>query len=183
MPSAAEFDANHASWAVDENIFSNVFLLKYGAFDWFSGGDIQYTGRSTYAWKDIELPVSKVVGKVEAMKACHHSTKNTNSSDLLKALKPSVYIAGVWRDVQPNPATLQRVYAANPSVKVFTTNLTPSNAETLQDYGIDPSAFCATGGHVVIRVLPGGNSYYVYVLDDSDTEYRVLSIHGPFKCE
>ena len=65
VPSAAECDANHEAWDINENIFSNVIHLSYGKFDWFTGGDIQYTGRSTDAWKDIELPISKVMKKVE----------------------------------------------------------------------------------------------------------------------
>ena len=118
--------------------------------------------------------------KVEVMKASHHSTKNTNSTELLGVLKPDVYIAGVWRDVQPNAATLSRVYKANPSVKVFTTNLADSNVATLQSAGVNPANFYTTGGHVVVRVLPGGGSYYVYVLDDTDQEYKVKAIFGPY---
>ena len=36
-------------------------------------------------------------------------------------------------------------------------------------------------GHITLRVLPGGKYFYVYILDDSDFEYRVKSIHGPYK--
>jgi len=39
------------------------------------------------------------------------------------------------------------------------------------------------GGHVVIRVSPGGKEYYVYMLDDSDTTYNVKQIDGPFRCK
>lgn len=183
MPSAAECDANHKAWDINENIFSNVIHLKYGNFDWFSGGDIQYNDRSNYSWKDIEKPISKVMKKVEVMKASHHSTTNTNSADLLGVLKPDVYIAGVWRDVQPNPATLKRVYTANSSVKIFTTNLADTHIATLKSNGVNPDNFCATGGHVVVRVLPGGGSYYVFVLDDSDMSYTVKAVFGPYSCE
>ena len=180
VPSTAECTANHTAWAINENIFSNVFVLRYGSFDFFSGGDIQYSGKSTYSWKDIELPISKVVKKVEGMKACHHSTANTNGADLLGALKPDFYIAGVWRDVQPNPATLQRVFNANSSVRIFASNLAASNVATLNAAGINPANFASTGGHVVVRVLPGGGKYYIYVLDDSDEQYKVKAQYGPF---
>ena len=183
MPSSEECDANHEEWAIGENILSSVIHLKYGLFDWFSGGDIQFTGRSTYSWKDIEYPISLVMDKVEVMKASHHSTKNTNSAELLGVLKPDVYIAGVWRDVQPNPATLKRVYNANKSVKIFTTNLADLNVGTLRSEGIDPDSFCSTGGHVVVRVLPGGGSYYVYVLDDTDFSFTVKAVYGPYNCK
>ena len=104
-------------------------------------------------------------------------------NDLLGVLKPDVFIAGVWRDVQPNPATMKRVFSANPSVKVFTTNLTQNNIATMTSNGVDVSKFVATGGHVVIRVCPGGASYYVFVLDDSDSNYRVAAVYGPFACK
>lgn len=180
VPSTSECVANHAAWSINENIFSNVFMLKYGNFDFFSGGDIQYSGRSSQSWKDIEKPISQVVKKVEGMKASHHSTANTNSAELLGRLKPDFYIAGVWRDVQPNPATLQRVYSANPSVRVFTTNLAQSNVATLKAEGIDPAKFACTGGHVVVRVLPEGKKYYIYVLNDNNQEYRVTAKFGPY---
>ena len=183
VPSTAQCLANIDEWAINENIYSCVFHLSYGKFDWFSGGDIQFTGKSTYSWKDIELPISKVMKKVEAMKASHHSTKNTNSTELLGVLKPDVYVAGVWQDVQPNPATIKRVLAASPSVKIFTTNLAQSNVETLTGEGVNVGKFSATRGHVVLRILPGGEAFYVYVLDDSDLEYRVKAIFGPYLCK
>lgn len=182
VPSAEECLANKDTWDINENIFSCVFTLRYGDFDWFSGGDIQYNGVSTYAWKDIEAPISNVVGKVEAMKACHHSTKSTNSTKLLNALRPDNYIIGVWTKNQPNLATIKRVYAASPGVGIFATNMAESIKTTLKEGGVEPSSFCATSGHIVIRVLPEGGSYYIYVLDDSDFNYRVSSIYGPFIC-
>ena len=183
LPSSEQLMANLETWDPNENIMSCVFTLSYGKFDWFSGGDIQYTGLSTYAWKDIEKPISQVVGKVEAMKACHHSAKSANSANLLAALKPDNFIIGVWTSNQPNPSSLKRVYTANPDVRIFATNMAESIIATLKDNNIDPSSFSSRSGHVVLRVMPGGGSYYIYVLDDSDFEYRVNSIHGPFKCE
>ena len=38
-------------------------------------------------------------------------------------------------------------------------------------------------GHIVIRVLPGGDSFYVYMLDDTDMEYKVKGIYGPYICK
>lgn len=180
VPSAAECAANHSAWSINENIFSNVFMVKYGNFDFFSGGDIQFNGKSLNSWKDIEKPISQVVKKVEGMKASHHSTANTNGADLLGKLKPDFYIAGVWRDVQPNPATLQRVYDANPSTRVFTTNLTQNNVAVLKSAGINPSNFSCTGGHVVVRVLPEGKKYYIFVLNDNNEEYKVSAKFGPY---
>ena len=62
---------------------------------------------------------------------------------------------------------------------MFTTNLhddtykeEPEVRERIRDYR----------GHIVVRVLPGGDSFYVYMLDDTDLECKVRSIYGPYEC-
>lgn len=165
-----------------ENILSSVFVLSYGKFDIFSGGDIQYKAPRTpdynYDYLNIEHPVSRVVGEVDVMKASHHCTSGTNSQELLDVLKPNVVIANTWRDVQPNPETLGRIYKASPEAKVFLTNLAPKNEPVIADY-IDKIA--SKGGHVMIRVAPGGDSYMVYTLDDGGFDYKITGKWGPFK--
>ena len=59
----------------------------------------------------------------------------------------------------------------------FTTNLHPqyiakntTTVDKMTNYN----------GHIVIRVAEGGGSYYVYMLDDTNFEYNVKSIHGPY---
>ena len=50
-------------------------------------------------------------------------------------------------------------------------------------YADDPETLArvkAARGHVVLRVLPGGDSFYVYMLDDTDMEYKVKGIYGPY---
>lgn len=40
----------------------------------------------------------------------------------------------------------------------------------------------AWSGHIVVRVAKNGD-YTVFVLDDTDRNYKVKSIHGPYKSE
>lgn len=176
FPSASEV----AAVGGYENICSNAFHLKYGAFDYFSGGDLSYSGRSTHSWFDIEAPVAAVVPQVEVMKAHHHGTSNCNSSEMLKKLKPQTIMVHVWRDVQPNPATIARMFSANSGCNIFTTNLTENNKGVLGSSVV--SKFKSTGGHIVVRVSPGGQRYYVYVLDDTNENYKVKQIFGPYTC-
>ncbi|MBR0083222.1 MAG: hypothetical protein IJP93_03980, partial [Bacteroidales bacterium] len=42
----------------EENHCTTVFKLSYGKFDFFHGGDAQYDGCSTFAWKDMETAVA-----------------------------------------------------------------------------------------------------------------------------
>jgi beta-lactamase superfamily II metal-dependent hydrolase len=183
MPSSDELMANLETLDPNENIMSCVFTLTYGKFDWFSGGDIQYNDRASIPWKDMDKPVSKVVWQVEAMKANHHCARYTNSTDLLNVLKPDNVIIGIWTDNQPNPDTMKRIFKANSNVGIFATNLADKSVENLQASGIDANSFLARKGHIVLRVLPGGDSYCIYVIDDSDFKYNVTSIHGPYKCK
>jgi beta-lactamase superfamily II metal-dependent hydrolase len=183
MPAADEL----LSWSEDksaalpyENTLSCVMTISYGSFDYFCGGDIQYNGRSSYGYKDIEMPISKVVKKVEVMKASHHGTANTNGKEILAALKPDAIIVPVWRNVQPNPDTVERMYDANSACNIFTTNLTDDNKVLLSKY---LSKFKGTQGHVVVRVHPGGTKYYIYVLGDDDLNRTVKKIYGPYNCK
>ena len=182
FPSVEECLKNKDNYSIGENHLSCVLLMQYGSFDHFTGGDICYNDYSTYSWKHVEKTIATAMRKVEVMKASHHSTNNTNSSELLNVLKPDIYIAGVWRDVQPSPTTLKRVLTANANTKIFTTNLDQSNVTTLKADGIDPATFGCTGGHVVVRVANGGKKYWVLVLDDSNENYRITQKYGPYTC-
>ncbi len=181
IPSKSVLDAGGDAAAYPyENILSCVMDITYGKFNMFAGADIQYTGMSTYPYMDIETPISKVVGPVDVMKACHHGTSNTNSATLLGVLKPKVIVTNVWRDVQPNAATLGRMYAASPTAKIYTTNLATSNQTNISAY---LSSLVSTQGHVVIRVAPGGLKYYIFVLNDNNELYKIKSKNGPYLSE
>jgi len=169
--------------AAPENILSVALHMKYGDFDWYTGGDCQYRGRSTHDYNDIEEPISKVMGHVEGMKADHHATNGTNCPELLAALTPDFAIAGTWKDIHPNPGTVKRFFKANPDIKFITTNFTEGTRELLTADGVDPETFLAKQGHVVVRVAPGGASYTIFILDDRDEKYRVAAIHGPYSCQ
>ena len=185
MPAASETlkHAMESDWNVNENIYSCAIHLSYGMFDWFSGGDVQYAGRSSNSWKDIETPIAQAVNKkMDAMKASHHSTKNTNSPELLAIFKPDVVLAGIWQSVQPNPATVKNFTTASPKVKFFVTGITDANLSTLAGEGINSDFFQSLGGHVVIRVDPYGVRYWIFVLDDTDQEYRISKKFGPIAC-
>lgn len=185
MPSPEEMlkHASSSEWNVGENVYSCAFHLKYGSFDYFAGGDHQYNGRSTYAWKDIEAPMAKVMNKVEVMKAGHHGTGNTNSKEFLAVLKPDVFIAATWQDVQPNPETIKRVVTSNDKVMLFTTNMAPKNLQLIQDSGTPASRFSATQGHIVVRVEPSKVRYWIFVLDDSNEQYKVKAKFGPLRAQ
>ena len=62
---------------------------------------------------------------------------------------------------------------------VFATNLHPA-AEIV--IGKDTEKMKSRQGHIVIRVLPGGDEYYVYILEDHNTKRKIKQIFGPYIC-
>ena len=174
LPSKKELIAG----SYPENILSIGFVLAYGKFNYFTAGDLQFNDSDKHAWKDMEAPLAKVVSPVEVMKANHHGTSQTNGDALLTKLKPQVLLSHTWRDVQPNPATMARVYAANSDSQIFTTNMSDANKVRLGGL-IDKMKNLS--GHIVVRVQPGGDQYSVYVLDDNNEAYIVTKVFGPYK--
>ncbi len=164
----------------DENKYSIAFHLRYGMFDFYTGGDLSYSNRSKWSWYDVEAPVAAVIPKIEVMKAHHHGTGDCNSDVFLGKSKPDAIIIHVWRDVQPNPATVTRMFAANSNCNIFTTNMTENNKNVLGT--TLTSKIKSMNGHIVVRVDPGGDKYNIYVLNDNDENYVVQKIFGPYQC-
>ena len=162
---------------VSENGASAGFLLTYGRFDWFTGGDAGGNGR-------VAKPTSLAIGRqIEAMKGHHHMSWHTMSRTMLRTYNPQVVVNQSFYSHQPWPETMEvTLHEGMPEGEcrdVFLTNLHDS---TYVDAAGTLAKVKAYRGHIVIRVLPGGGSFYVYMLDDKDLEQRVKSIHGPYKC-
>ena len=162
---------------VSENGASAGFLLSYGRFDWFTGGDAGGNGR-------VAKPTALAIGRqIEAMKGHHHMSWQTMSRTMLRTYNPQVVVNQSFYSHQPWPetmeVTLHEGMREGECRDVFLTNLHDS---TYVDAAGTLAKVRAYRGHIVIRVLPAGGSFYVYMLDDNDLKQRVKSIHGPYKC-
>ncbi|MDR1720564.1 MAG: hypothetical protein LBR67_10690 [Dysgonamonadaceae bacterium] len=169
-----------------ENNISIAFRLTYGKFDYFSGGDISFRGsefdKPEDQWKNIEIPVSKVTGQVDACKANHHGNYDANCVAFLRALRPQVIAIDTWLAQQPDMATLRRMMSSQtyPGQRdIFVTNV---KEETKIVLGDTAEKLKSQQGHIVIRVSPGGSEFMVYVLDDSNEKFQIKSTHGPYLC-
>ena len=156
------------------------FYLKYGNFDYVSAGDITSApqNRMAYYFRDCADGT-----KLDAMKGGHHLSSNSYGGQMEAYMFPSVILNQNFYKSQPNIELLNnKIFPIIKSV-VFTTNAHPDNLidseenkTTYDTYG----KLAGHSGHLTLRVAPGGGSYYVYVLDDTNYEYRVKSIHGPY---
>lgn len=154
-----------------ENGLSCVFLLSYGTFDYFSSGDMNQ--------KNTCCAVAKSIGKkLEAMKAHHHMSNEASYAIEAAAYQPQVVVTHCFyeRAIQPNQEIIKK-YSG--SQDMFFTNLPMTLVRQTPDIYKDCKCM---GGHIVIRVSPDWG-FMVYVLDDTNKEYKIKAIHGPYKSE
>ena len=155
--------------AQHENGLSCAFLLSYGKFDYFTSGDMNQQNTC----REVATAIGR---KIEAMKAHHHMSNEASYAIEAGVYQPQVVVTQSFyeRDIQPNQNIIK---AYSGKQDMFFTNLPMTLVKESPE--IYENCKCE-GGHIVIRVAPDGE-FYVYVLDDTDKEYRVKSIHGPYK--
>ena len=173
-----------------ENGNSISFLLSYGDFDYLTSGD---AGANTNIENNLARSINR---KIEAMKAHHHFAWETMSATSMEIYQPTVVVSHCFYDHQPDMGhqwmcgdtdytgtstqAFQTAWGSYSGEKHwFFTNIHPTTAST---YPYEVAKMAGMNGHVVIRVAKGAEFYYVYVLDDTDMNYNVKSIHGPFTC-
>jgi hypothetical protein len=167
----------------DENPFSNVLKLSYGKFDYYTGGDIP--GVPSYDqpwWRDIETPVAAAVGPVDVMVLDHHGNRDTVNANMLRALRPRVMVQQNWLSAQPGEEVVVRMASQGlyPGPRdVFATGMAEETRVAIGP--IMDKIYKSYSGHVVVRVEPGGERYWVYVLDDDDPRRAVRQVFGPYQ--
>ncbi|MDR1789772.1 MAG: MBL fold metallo-hydrolase [Opitutaceae bacterium] len=164
-----------------ENKSSIAFRLTYGKFKWFTGGDLDCRGVDTIPdlTPDIETAVAEICGHVDAMKANHHGNYDANSVALLRLLSPRAIVIDTWGASQPCMNIWRRLKDKSvwPGPRdIFATNVMPATALALHDEAAEVHS------HVVIRVAPGGDSYTIYRVRDTDEKGVIETATGPISC-
>jgi hypothetical protein len=164
-----------------ENMCSQSIKISYGAFDYYSGGDIPGRPRPGYpAWHDVETAVATAVGPVEAAVVNHHGNRDSTNPFLVSTLRPRVWIIPVWSSDHPGHDVLDRMYSTRlyPGARdVVATNMIEANKIVI---GPLLDRLASSQGHIVIRVAPGGATYSIIILDDSAETFKVTKVFGPF---
>ena len=170
--------------SVDENKCSAGIRISYGDFDYFNGGDL--TGRlplGSEPWKDIETPVGKALGEIEVCEANHHAWIDAMNENFLSYTKPQVIIQQINHITHFNLSVLNSMVnkKINPNIK----HVIPTNIPEISRayYGPDElKKITGEGGHVVIKVAPGGEEYSVFLLTTDDESFKIKSMYGPYNC-
>jgi beta-lactamase superfamily II metal-dependent hydrolase len=163
----------------DENVFSSSFLMSYGKFKFFNGGDQPGIRKNSPAWYDIETPVAKAVGPVDAAILDHHGYVDSMNEFFVATLRARVWTLSVWDAHHPTTGVWQRLQSEQlyPGPReVFATDVHPDARLAIP--GLERMA--SDHGHIVLRVAPGGGSYRVVIVDDTSESHRVTKTFGPY---
>jgi beta-lactamase superfamily II metal-dependent hydrolase len=165
-----------------ENMTSITLRIKYGAFDYFTGGDMPgYPVPGAPAWHDLESDVARAIGPTDVHVVNHHGSIEEENLFWLSTLRSRVMIVPAWSATHPSPDVLKRILSTrvypDPRDIFITTYRDATKATT----GARAAQVASDHGHIVIRVEPGGRRYWIAVLDDLSESYRITSVHGPYE--
>ncbi len=169
-----------------ENLFSTALRFEYGRFSYFTGGDLTSdTEDGRHPEQDIETPVARASGPTEVAVADHHGYFDACGPAFTNTLDAQAYIIPSWDIGHPGSAQMQRMLGAWDSSNskgthdVFALELLQANA--LLNRRFAPQ-LKSQGGHVIVRVAPGGESYKLYVIDSNVENGNVIGSFGPYTC-
>ncbi|MBP3496504.1 MAG: hypothetical protein J6K33_01570 [Alistipes sp.] len=154
------------------------FHLSYGLFDYIACGDLTSAPQNLVAYYFRDFIGE---GHLDAFKCHHHLSANAWGSQMqAQKFNPRVIVNQNFYTKQPDAGHVNDLMDNKYSFWVkdfFTTNLHPYYHQSNKDA---VSKMTGYDGHIVIRVANGGGEFYVYMLDDTNFEYKVKSIHGPY---
>lgn len=147
----------------DENEYSLAIRISYGKFDWYTGGDLKNEG--------YEEVISKVAGATDVVVCNHHAYSDAMHASFVKNMDATAWIVPCWDYYHPQPDPLQRMLAesAGGEKLVFSAGLVESNRFRLGENGKKIKA-----GHIMVRVYEGGDTFQIFVLNDSDEYYEII---------
>lgn len=149
----------------DENEFSCAIRITYGDFSWYTGGDIKA--------ESMENAVGKVCGPTDVVVCNHHAYKDAMHNSFVRQMQAKAYVIPVWDYYHPESEPLRWMLSTDlyPGDRmVFAAGLVENNRIRLGENGekIKPA------GHIMIRVYEGGDTWQVFVLNDSSTDYEII---------
>ena len=189
MPDGTTFDCygeehgRHKTCVYNENAMSLGMVFTYGKFKFYTAGDFTASDGLKGTWKgkktNIESILAKACSPVSVAKANHHAAWAC-PDDLVAALRPKVWLASVWWQLQCDAKTMARLssrssYAGErlllPGVMCAERRREDAGAAYLADV---PNAV-HTPAHVVIDVPPGGETFTVACIDPTTSQTRLRS--------
>src|SRR5262245_53574895 len=164
-----------------ENMCSLGLRIRYGRFDYFTGGDMPgVPDAGAPEWQSVEKAVARAIGPTDVHVVNHHGSIDPASAFFLGTLQSPVMILPAWSATHPSQDALKRMLTKRLYPGPHDVFVTTLREPTKASIGSRTDQLKAQHGHIVVRVEPGGDRYRVFVLDDTTSEAMVVSVHGPY---
>ena len=166
---------------VNENVRSLAFVMRYGKFGYFAGGDVSGVLKNEDGSNvDYEGVVGRLAGRVNVCKTNHHGYHDAMSGEFVRAVQADAYISCVWCPRHVIKSTLARMTSRalhGGREALFVPNIYPASCrerfKKAGRFGGIPDA-TRFGVHVVVKVAPGGETYKIYLVDARDESMRIM---------
>ena len=173
---AAEHVAVTKKDRIPQNELSMAFVIHYGKFRYYTGGDVgrrfKVKGGGEVNYEGL---VGERVGPVTVCKMNHHGCSDSMDEAFVKQVRAQAYVACMWCPGQLAPKTLKTIMAhSDPAILP---NLMPARRKAREiNEAYMKNILVPHTAHVVVKVLPGGNAYRIYLLEARDESMNVLSV-------
>ena len=172
---AAEHVAVTKKDKIPQNELSMAFVIQYGKFRYYAGGDVGRRFKVKGGEVNYEGLVGERVGPVTVCKMNHHGCSDSMDEAFVKSVRAQAYVACMWCPGQLAPKTLKTIMAySDPAILP---NLMPARRKAKEiNESYMKNILVPHVAHVVVKVLPGGNAYRIYLLEAHDESMNVLSV-------
>lgn len=165
-----------------ENMSSVALRISYGAFDYFTGGDMPgYPVPGGPDWHDLESDVARAIGQTDARQVGHHGSIEVENPFFLATTRSRVLVLPAWSPTHPSADVLKRMLSTRIYPDPRDIFVVQFREPTKASIGARANQVASANGHAVIRVEPGGARYRVFVLDNDSTARRITSMKGPYE--
>jgi len=167
-----------------ENMCSIGIRIRYGKFDYWTGGDIPgIPDAGSPEWQSVETPIAKAIGPTDVHVVNHHGSISPESPLFLSTLRSQVMILPAWLPTHPSQDVLKRMLTMRLYPGPHDVFVTSLREPTRLSIGFRSDQLKAQHGHIVVRVPPGGATFRVFVLDDMSDEAKVVGVFGPYTAQ
>ncbi len=142
-----------------DNARSIVFILTYGDFQFFDGGDLTWNTEHKLACP------KNLAGTIDVYQVNHHGLDTSNNPSLIEALKPRVAIInnGPRKGGQPRTFATLKSNSSVEAIFQLHRNVQTNDADNAPTDHVANDAENCQAEHVKLSVAPDGRNYQVEI--------------------
>ena len=178
----SDFAAGHVAAggksAIDENLLSLGFSIRYGDFSFFTAGDA-YGKVATAAGKvNFEQMLGERAGRMSLCKMNHHGCCGAMVPGFVDAVRAKAYVCSMWDSRQCDDKALKSIIETHSRFggkPLILPNVAPASrlVAAARNEGLMDRVDVRDAAHVVVKVPPGGRDFTVYLIDAADPGLRL----------